>query len=156
MFDFIDDVATRAEGFLAMRGAHAHPHGHFAQCQGTHPMYAGGAGHAESRDGLIDDAAAFLLGEFGERLIVEPRDGETFVVIAHPALEGGETAAGHVAHLALQSSRIERRVTELERVHPPATGGMKTTASPAFSGCDQSPNSALMATRSSSAESVNG
>ena len=102
------------------------------------------------------DARAFLLGELGEGFVFEARDGQTLVVIAHPAFEGRETAAGHVAHFALQRRRIERGAAEPERVHPPATGGMNTTASPAFSGCDHSPNSALMATRNISAGSVNG
>ena len=72
-------------------------------------MHAGGARDAESRDGFFDDARAFLLGELGEGFVFEARDGVAFVVIAHPAFEGGEAAAGHVAHLALQRRGVERR-----------------------------------------------
>ena len=71
-------------------------------------MHAGGARHAESRDRLLHDARAFLLGELGKGLVFEPRDGQALVVIAHPAFERREAAAGHVAHLALQRRRVER------------------------------------------------
>ena len=61
-------------------------------------MHAGGARDAEPRDGFLHDARAFLLGELGEGFVFQARDGQTFVVIAHPAFEGRESAAGHVAH----------------------------------------------------------
>ena len=94
MFDFIDDVAAGAERFVAMRGAHAHPHGDVADRQRAHAMHAGGARDAEPRDGFVDDARAFLFGELGEGLVFEARDRVAFVVIAHPAFERREAAAG--------------------------------------------------------------
>src|SRR5690349_20430881 len=66
MFDFVDDEAARAESFVAMRGAHAYPHGHFAERQRAHAMHAGGARDAKLLDRGLDDARAFLFGEFGE------------------------------------------------------------------------------------------
>ncbi len=81
---------------------------------------------------FLHDARAFLFGELGERFVFQARDGVAFVVVAHPAFEGRETAAGLVAHLALQGGGVERLVAEAKRIHPPATGGMNTTASPAF------------------------
>src|SRR5690349_14091039 len=156
MFDFIDDVAARAEGFVAMRGTHADPDGDVGERQRSHAMHARGARDAIPLDGFLHDARAFLLGKLRIRFVFQARDGHAFVVIAHPAFERRETAAGDVPHLALQGCSIERCGTELERFHPPATGGMKTTASPALSGCDHSPNSELMATRSMSTGSVKG
>ena len=93
MFDFIDDEAAGAERFVAMRGAHAHPHGDVAERQRAHAMHAGGARDAELRDGFLDDARAFLFGELGEGFVFEARDRVAFVVIAHPAFEGRKTAA---------------------------------------------------------------
>src|SRR5688572_1046174 len=120
-------------------------------------MRAGRAGHAETRDGLADDARAFLLGELRERFVLEPRDRVAFVVVANPALESRETATTRIGEPGAQRIGIERGLTETEqRAHPPATGGMNTTASPLFSGCVQSPNSALTATRSMSGGSVKG
>ena len=68
----------------------------------------------------------------------------------------GDATAFKSAHAALERGGVERVRAEAERIHPPATGGMKTTASPALSDCDQSPNSALIATRNRSAGSVKG
>ena len=55
------------------------------------------------------DARAFLLGELGKGFVFQARDGQAFVVVAHPAFEGREAAAGHVAHFALQRRGVERR-----------------------------------------------
>ena len=65
-------------------------------------MHAGGARNPEPRDGFVDDARAFLLGELREGFVFQARDRQAFVVVAHPAFERGKTAAGHVAQLALQ------------------------------------------------------
>ena len=156
MLDFIDDESAGAERLVTMHRADADPDRDVADGQRADAMYAGGARHTELLDRGLHDACAFLLGELRERLVLEARDRVAFVVIAHPAFEGGEAAALFIAQLALQGGGIERRTTEREGAHPPATGGMNTTASPALSGCDHSPNSALMATRSISAGRVNG
>ena len=108
MFDFIDDVTARAERFVAVRGAHAHPHGHVAQVQRAHAMHTGGARDAEPRNRFLHDARAFFLGELGKGFVFQARDGQALVVVAHPAFEGRETAAGHVAHFALQGCSVER------------------------------------------------
>ena len=93
MLDFVDDEAAGAERFVAMRGAHAHPDRDVADGERTDAMHAGGARDAEARDGFRDDARAFLFRELHERLVFEARDRVAFVVIAHPAFEGGESAA---------------------------------------------------------------
>jgi hypothetical protein len=157
VFDLVDDEAAGAKSLVAMRSARAHPYGDIADREGADAVHAGGARHAELLDGGLDDTRAFLLGQFRECLVFQPRDGVAFIVITHPAFERCEPAATLVAYVSLQGGGVQRRGAEAEgRVHPPATGGMKTTASPVFSGCDQSPNSALMATRSISAGKVKG
>ncbi len=89
-------------------------------------------------------------------LVLQVRDLLAVVVIAYPALERGEAAAMRVDQLIAQLDAIDGRVGKAEGAHPPATGGMKTTVSPAFSGRDQSENSALTATFRWSGDSVNG
>src|SRR5690348_14517453 len=42
VFHLVDDEAARAESFVAMRRAHAHPHGHVLESQRAHAMHAGG------------------------------------------------------------------------------------------------------------------
>ncbi len=132
MFDFIDDEAAGAKRFVAVRGAHAHPHGDVAKRQRAHAVHAGGARDAKLRARFFDDARAFLFRELGERFVFQARDRVAFVVVAHPAFEGRETAAALVAHFALQGDGVERTRAEAKWIHPPATGGMNTTASPAF------------------------
>src|SRR5687768_5825575 len=157
MLHFIDDEAAGAESFVSMRRAHAHPHGDIADRERSGAMHAGGARDAEAADGFVHDACAFFFRELRERLVFEPRDGVAFVVIADPAFESREPSAGVVTQLELQRRDVQRRFAEAEfAVHPPATGGMNTTESPAASGCAQSPNSALIATRSIAVGSVKG
>src|SRR6185503_4871300 len=145
VFHFIDDVAAGAEGLVAMRGADPHPDSHVANSERAETMHAGRARDAETFAGLGDDACTFLLCKFDERLVLQPRNCQALVVIAHPAFEGCEAAAGVIAHGALQRRGIECALAEGKRrgagrsVHPPATGGTNTTASPALSGCDHSP-----------------
>jgi hypothetical protein len=156
MFDFIDDEAAGTKRFVAVRGAHSYPHGDVAQAQRAHAVHAGGARDAILRARFFDDTCAFLFGELGESLVFQARYRMAFIMVAHPAFEGRKAPAALVAHLPLQGGGIECARAEAKWTHPPATGGMNTTASPAFKGCDHSPNSALMATRSISGGSVNG
>ena len=65
-------------------------------------------------DGLLHDARAFLFRELRECLVFEARDGVALVVIADPAFERRETAAGVVAQFALQRRDVERRLAEAE------------------------------------------
>src|SRR4029079_6074802 len=126
--------AARAECLVAMRGADADPHGNVADGERSHAMHAGGARDAKLLAGGFYDTRAFLLGELGEGLVFEAGNCVALVVIAHPAFEGGKSTAGLVAQRALQRRGVERSLAEAEgrerRIHPPATGGMKTTASP--------------------------
>ena len=114
MFDFIDDEAAGAKGLVAMRGAHAHPDGDVTDGERTDAMHAGGACDAKAARGLRDDARAFLFGELDEGFVFQARDGVAFVVIAHPAFEGGESAAAVVAQFALQRRRVQRLLAETE------------------------------------------
>src|SRR6185437_14077726 len=71
VFDFVDDVAARAEGFIAVSRAGAHPYGHFADGEVADAMDAGSALYAEAFDGLGDDAFAFFNCERFEGFIFE-------------------------------------------------------------------------------------
>src|ERR1700721_2237033 len=64
MLHLIDDEAAGIEGFAAMRGADAHPHGHVAQSERADAMNAQSVFHREAPQGFVDDAFAFLHGEF--------------------------------------------------------------------------------------------
>src|ERR1700728_3573501 len=64
MLHLIDDEAAGIEGFAAMRGADADPHGHVAQSERADAMNAQSVLHWEAPQGFIDDAFAFLHGEF--------------------------------------------------------------------------------------------
>ncbi len=110
------------------------------------------AARARSRRGgatrLGDDALALGDRERLEGLVLERRHAAALVVVAHAALEAGEAAGGRPRERRRERGGVDRRVRELEGVHPPATGGMKTTSSPSASSCSQSLNAALTATRS--------
>src|SRR5207245_1253503 len=87
MFDFVDDVAARAEGCVAVSGAGADPYGHFSDGEVANAMYARGAFDAEALDGLGHDSLAFLYCERFECLVFEVSDAHAFVVIADEAFE---------------------------------------------------------------------
>src|SRR5690606_7606896 len=156
MLDFVDDVAAGAEGLVAMRGRGAHPDGGVGQCQAAQPVHAQDALDAEALLRLLDDALALAHAERLEGLVFQPRDLLPLVVVAHPAFEGGESAAVRIDQLGAQRHRVDGLVREAERAHPPATGGMKTTVSLAASWRDQSENSAFTATFRCSGPSVKG
>src|SRR6188768_2146364 len=128
MLHFVDDEPAGPKRLVAVHGADSDPDRDVADRQRPDAMYAGGAGHAKFFDGGLHDARAFLLGELGEGLVFEACDRVAFVVIAHPAFEGGEPAAAVVAQLALPAPRAERQTTEKKLsgsggpAHPPATG----------------------------------
>ena len=63
---------------------------------------------------FCDDTRAFLFRELDEGFVFQARDGVAFVVIAHPAFEGRESAAAVVAHLALQRRGVQRRSLKLK------------------------------------------
>ena len=161
MLDLVDDVAAGAERLVAMARADADPDRQLADAELADAMHAGGALHAELRAGLGDDPLALADCELGEGLVFEAHDGQAVVVVADPALERRIAARRRIGQRTALGVDVEGGAAEAEAAHlsgfqPPATGGMKTTVSPAASGCDQSPNSALTATRSTSVPSVKG
>src|SRR5271156_1907417 len=155
MLHFVDDEAAGIEGLPAMRGADSDPHGHVAQSQSADAMNAERVLHREAPQGFGDDAFAFLHGEFLEGFIFQGSDLLPLIVIPHPALEAGIAARRRIEQLASRLRGVDGRFSEPEAHQPPATGGMKTTASPAASRRDQSLNSLLTATFNWSRVSVN-
>jgi hypothetical protein len=97
-------------------------------------VHAGDAGEAEAAPRFGEDALAFLDAKRLEGLVLEPLHGLAFVVIADPAFEADEGAAAAIHETGTQGPAIDRCVGEGEVAHPPATGGMNTTASPPCSG----------------------
>ncbi len=148
MLDLVDDLAAGGEGLRAMPRGHAHPYRDVADRERAEAMHAFGRQHAVAARGLPDDARAFLERERLEGLVFERRHTAALVVVAHPALEGGESAGFGQGDRGSERARVDRRLREREAAHPPATGGMKTTSSPSRSSDSQSANAALMATRS--------
>src|SRR5258707_9924268 len=155
MLHFVDDEAARLEGLAAMRGADSDPHGHIVQSQRAHAMDAQSVLHRKAPQGVGDDALAFLHREFLERFVFQTSDLLSLVVIPDPALKADVAACAQVEELAPGLDSIDGRLREAKSHHPPATGGMKTTASPAASRRDQSLNSLLTATFNCSRVSVN-
>src|SRR5689334_4032112 len=129
-----------------MRRGYAHPHRDLTQLQIAHAMHAQRLRHAESLAGFSDDAHALAHTQGLEGLVFQMRDLLALVVVAHPAFKAGEAAAMCVDEFGAQRAAIDRCRSKPESAHPPATGGMNTTWSPAFKGRDQSENSALTAT----------
>ena len=70
--------------------------------------------------------------------------------IPNPTFEADIAARSQVEQLAPRLDRVDGRLGKAKTHQPPATGGMKTTASPAASLRDQSLNSLLTATFSCS------
>src|SRR6185369_3819701 len=102
----------------------------------------------EAADGLGDDAFAFFVRQRFERLVLEAGHGLAFVVIAHPAFEGDVTARRRILERLPATIYLQSRAAERKKLHPPATGGMKTTVSPWASGAVHSLKSVLIATLS--------
>src|SRR5882724_954387 len=155
MLDFIDDETTGVEGFSAMRGTDSDPYGHIAEAQQADTMDAQSVLDRKAPQGVGNDALAFLHREFLERFIFQASDFSSLIVIPNPALEAGIAACTQVEELAPRLGGIDGRLGKAKAHHPPATGGMKTTASPAASRRDQSLNSLLTATFNCSRVSVN-
>ena len=110
VFDFIDDVAAGAKRLVAMRGAHADPHGDVADAEVADAMHARRALHAKALDRFLDDALAFLLREPANASYSRRVTRVAFVVIAHPAFERRVAAAALVASSRVQRRGVERRV----------------------------------------------
>src|SRR5271167_570055 len=155
MLDLVDDETACIEGFAAVLGTYTHPHRHIAQPERAHPMNAQCPRHRESPQRFIDDAIAFLDREFFKRLVFQARDLLTLVMIPDPPLETDVAARAQVLQLLSRSVGVDRGVGEAKAHQPPATGGMKTTASPGLSFRDQSLNSLLTATFNCSRMRVN-
>src|SRR5579859_3986674 len=115
----------------------------------TQRMFDGKSPH-----GVGDDAVAFLHRQFLKSFVFEARDLLTVVEIPHPAFEADIAAGAQGLQLPSRAADVDGAFGEAELHQPPATGGMKTTASPVASGRDQSLNSLLTATFSWSRESV--
>src|ERR1700731_2530592 len=71
MLHFVDEETAGVEGFSAMRGADADPHGHIAQVQRADTMDAESVLDREAPQGVGNDALAFLHREFLERLVFQ-------------------------------------------------------------------------------------
>ncbi|MFO1428257.1 MAG: hypothetical protein U1F11_15065 [Steroidobacteraceae bacterium] len=96
MLDLVDDVAAGAERLVAVACGDTDPDRELADRERADAVHAARVLHAEARDGLLDDALALAHRELFEGLVLEPRDGVALVVVAHPAFEGGITAAGRM------------------------------------------------------------
>src|SRR5258708_1298011 len=155
MFHFVDDEAAGVEGLPAMRGTDADPHGHIAQGQCADTMDAKSVLDREAPQGVGNDALTFLHREFLERFVFQASDFLPLIVIPNPPLEADIAACAQVEELAPRFGGIDGRLGKAKAHHPPATGGMNTTASPAASRRDQSLNSLLTATFNCSRVSVN-
>src|SRR5258705_6781067 len=162
LLDLVNDVAAGEKRLVAMRCAHSPPTRRLADRKLADAVQARGVPHAKARDRLGEDALTFANGERLEGLVLQAPYAHALVGIAHPAFERRVSAAGRIGELRAQRLWVDGRVGEAEhgvcggRPHPPATGGMNTTASPSASGVDHSLNSAFIATRSTSGASVNG
>src|ERR1035438_2750671 len=131
------------------------PPRHIVQTQRADAMDAKRVLHGEAPQGFGDDALAFLHREFLECFVFEARDFLAFVMIPHPTLEADIAAGAKIEQLAACQRGIDGGLSKAKTHQPPATGGMKTTASPWLKGRDQSLNSLLTATFSCSRDSVN-
>ena len=110
--------------------------------------------HRESPQGFGDDAVAFLDGQFLKCLVLEPRDFLALVKVADPSFETDVASRAKILKLTPCRFGVDRCLGKAEVHQPPATGGMKTTASLAASLRDQSLNSLLTATFNCSLDSV--
>ena len=99
MFDFVDDVSTRAECLVAMTRADAYPYRHVADREITDAVYACGVFDAKPRYCFGNNAFAFLHRKRLERLIFQVSDAKPFIVIPDESLECGIAAAGGVGKL---------------------------------------------------------
>src|SRR5690606_36511870 len=105
VFYLVDDEAACGEGFGAMGGRGAGPYGDVADGEFADTMDAVGPGEAETVDGFLDDARAFLESHGFVGFIIEAVDGLASVVIAHPALEGDESAGGGIGEFGAEGVR---------------------------------------------------
>ena len=71
VLDFVDDVTASVEGFAAMDGGGANPHGDVGQVERTHPMNSQNIVDRKVFAGLCDDASGFKVGEFGVGLVLK-------------------------------------------------------------------------------------
>jgi len=104
--------------------------------------------YRESPQRFSDDTVAFLDREFLKSLVFQPGDFLALVQITHPAFETDVAAGARSLKLASRALRVDGAFSKTKMHHPPATGGMNTTASPTLSFRDQSLNSLLTATLS--------
>ena len=109
-------------------------------------MNAQGVLHRESAQGFGDDAVGFLYGQLLKCLVLEPRDFLALVKVADPPFETDVAPRAKILKLTPCRFGVNRCLGKAEMHQPPATGGMKTTASPTWSFRDQSLNSLLTAT----------
>src|ERR1700734_3876916 len=155
MLHFVDDKTTGIEGFAAVDGTHPDPDGHVAQVKRADAMDAQSVRDREAPQGFGENAFAFLHRKFLERFVFQAGHCLPFIVIANPTLETDIAAGTRVEEFASRVVGVDGCFGEAKAHQPPATGGMKTMASPALSGRDQSVNSLFTATFNCSRVSVN-
>src|ERR1035438_3745147 len=154
VFDFVDDVPTGIERLAAMLGAHADPDRHVADRKFTDAVHAERVLDRKAPQRLGHDAIALFDGQRFECFVFEAAHRLPLVVIAYPSLEARISPGAGIEQLLPRSLGVDCRMRELKSHQPPATGGMKTIASPACRGRAQSLNSLLTATFNCSRASV--
>src|SRR6202011_3759843 len=93
--------------------------------------------------------------EFLECLVFQTNDLLSLILVPNPSLEADIAACAKIEEFLARLGGVDGCLREAKAHHPPATGGMNTTASPAASRRDQSLNSLLTATFNCSRASVN-
>ena len=92
-FNGVDNKAAGGKGGIAVRRAHAHEHGDFADGELAHAVHANRLFNGEALLGLGDDGFALALRELGVGGVNEVIHGFAVVVAAHPAFKAVERAA---------------------------------------------------------------
>ena len=133
-FDFLDDMPACGEARLTMRRGDSDPHRRFANLQSSRAMHVEHVGAGVEALGFGHDGIAFRLGERVECLVFELRDWPAEMMITHASLEDHRRASLRRGEPRREGDGIDGSGGEFKHAQPPATGGMKTTRSPAARG----------------------
>lgn len=127
LLDLIDNVTTGIESRIAMCCGDTNPHRRFAYGQVAGPMDGGCTADFKMLFRFLKDGLPFRQGKWNKSIVINPRNGATFVRLPYPPFKGAEPACfGNKEHPA-QGAYIDRRFRHDEVVQPPVTGGMKAT-----------------------------
>ena len=131
LLDLLDHEARGVERVAAVRMGRRDRDAHVSKRERAHAMLDDDLRASEPVGRFGRDLHELALGHRLVRGVLHPRHRAAVVHVAHGAEEERRRAVGAGRHLRDERGRVDRACDDGGARHPPATGGMSATSSPA-------------------------